>query len=131
MSRKPKKKKHNGKKKDKKMGKDYISEKDLAEETINSINVENSPNQNSPRTGRVDFPHIDDDIGTGTFKADIAQQEGRFRDKVLMDSPSVEAGELGHDAIKDTVKASEKKLAEKLNDKDSKEKEKNMKKGRK
>lgn len=104
-------------KKDKeKLGKDYIPEKDLAEETINQINVENSPNQNTPRTGRVDFPHIDDDIGTGTFKADVAQQEGRFRDKVLMDSPSVEAGALGHDALKETIEASEEKLAKKMND---------------
>ena len=33
-----------------------------------------------------------------------------------MDSPSVEAGALGHDALKETIEASEEKLAKKMND---------------
>jgi hypothetical protein len=41
-----------------------------------------------------------------------------------MDSPSVEAGVLGHDALKDTVEASEEKLEEKMNDRERKNKDK-------
>jgi hypothetical protein len=68
-----------------------------------------------PRVGRVDFPEVEEEYTSSSFKADVAQQAGRFSDQVLMDSPAAEAGIEGKEGLKEIIKASEKKLSKKMN----------------
>ncbi|QTL97086.1 hypothetical protein GM661_03380 [Iocasia frigidifontis] len=85
---------------------------ELEEESGHTIDVRKERNL---RSGRVDFPSVEDEYTTTNFKADLAQQAGRFSDQVLMDSPAAEAGTTGKGNLKDIIKASDKKLSKKLN----------------
>ncbi len=89
--------------------------KEIEEETNYDVNVREMKNVTP---GQVDFPDVEDDMNAVDFKGDVAQQIGRFSDQVLMGSPAAEAGTVGRDALKDTVKAARKKLKEKVNNQD-------------
>jgi len=93
----------------------YIPEKDeLEEESNHRINVKEN---NHLKTGRVDFPEVEEEYTDSSFKADIAQQAGRFSDQVLMGSPAAEARMSGRESIADIIDASEDKLAKKIKNK--------------
>lgn len=93
----------------------------IIEENLEGI-VDGDDEEENVEMGQVQFPNTEaDDEFIGDFKSDVAQQVGRFSDKVHMDSPADEAGSIGRDALKDTVEKSREKLAEKLNNKDDSE----------
>ncbi|SDC15556.1 MULTISPECIES: hypothetical protein [unclassified Candidatus Frackibacter] len=94
--------------------KNYIpSDKEIAEETNYDIIPKNL--ENNVELGRVKFPTVDGTAEMSGFEADVAQQIGRFSDRVQLGSPASEAGTMGDDAAKDIMKAADKKLEEKLN----------------
>lgn len=104
--------------KNKKKEEKYIPEKDELEiESNHAIDVHLGK---SNKRGRVEFPEVEEEYTDSSFKADIAQQAGRFSDQVLTGSPSIEAGKLGKDALADIITASEDRLAEKMRDKEKK-----------
>lgn len=98
--------------KDKKLSDHYVPEKDeLEEEGGKQIDVKN---REGIKAGRVDFPEVEEEYTTSSFKADVAQQAGRFSDQVLMDSPAAEAGAAGKNGLKGIIQSSKKRLSEKL-----------------
>ena len=102
-----------GKTKEENIFKNYIPEKDeLEQESNHLIDIKESKNT---KAGRVDFPEVEEEYTESSFKADIAQQAGRFSDQVLMGSPAAEARAAGKDEIADIIDASEEKLSKKLN----------------
>ncbi|ADL12734.1 hypothetical protein [Acetohalobium arabaticum] len=87
----------------------------IIEENLEGI-VNGDDDTENVEMGQVQFPNTEaDDEFIGDFKSDVAQQVGRFSDKVHMGSPSDEAGAIGQDALKDTIEKSREELAEKLN----------------
>lgn len=90
-----------------------LANNDLEEESGHTIDVREERKVN---LGRVDFPSVENEYSTTAFKADLAQQAGRFSDQVLMDSPAAEAGTTGKAHLKEIIKASDKKLSKELND---------------
>ncbi|MBM7624082.1 hypothetical protein [Sporohalobacter salinus] len=109
--------------KDNKYGEDEFDRlENIVEENLEGI-VNGDDDTENVEMGRVQFPNTEtDDEFIGNFKSDVAQQVGRFSDKVHMGSPADEAGVIGEAGLKDTIEKSREKLAEKLNNKeDSKE----------
>ncbi|GAB6138242.1 hypothetical protein [Halanaerobaculum tunisiense] len=126
---------------------DYIPEADeLEEETNGAINIADEMESQANNKGLMrdvedkeehdsdfislqqkgegfNFPTTEIETGEWTsFKADVAEQVGRFGDQVFLGSPANETDnmELGRSGLQDIIEASEEKLAEKLNDNDQK-----------
>ncbi|AGB40437.1 hypothetical protein Halha_0445 [Halobacteroides halobius DSM 5150] len=120
----------------------YIPEQDeLEEETNGLLNIRDETNNGANNQGLMrdvnekvehrenfislqekgegfNFPETEIETGQWTsFKADAAQQVGRFRDQVLSGSPASETDHMtvGRSGLKDIIEASEDKLAKKLN----------------
>jgi len=93
----------------------HIPEKDELEvESNHKIDVQENKHL---KTGRVEFPEVEEEYTDSSFKEDVAQQAGRFSDQVLMGSPGAEARMTGRDSIADIIDASEDKLAKKMKNK--------------
>ncbi|TDX52881.1 hypothetical protein [Orenia marismortui] len=66
------------------------------------------------------FPETEVETGQWTsFKADVAQQVGRFSDQVVIGSPAAETDDLtiGRSGLKDIINAADEQLAKKMKDK--------------
>ncbi|GAB6099246.1 hypothetical protein JCM16358_11250 [Halanaerocella petrolearia] len=119
----------------------YIPERDeLEEESDNLVNVKDEINRGANNEGLMNevtpkeeheedfislqekgegfnFPETEIETGHWTsFKADVAEQVGRFSDQVVVGSPAAETEDqaIGRSGLKDIIEASEKQLTEKM-----------------